>query len=1145
LALDIKKVSIGEIFPFENKDEGFSGDSVREAFDKYNQNFDAISSQIGGGSGTGTNISDSYIDANTDYTQFFNGESLLDWSVSNGTLTIDNSTSEAIWTANSNSYIYRKSTAINGKRFTHFVIEIVRVSGGAVPNQRVTTFSPNHDFNFSVNYAQPIGNPVSILVGDTTILVFPLSDIQDWTAGTTTGLACKLSNSAGSYRIKSIRLVGPDSSFVQQASIAAGNAATQAELAQTLAEASAQLSDIRATAANDAKNLAEQFKDQSNDFANQAQGFAIDASTYSEKSNFSELMSTAASRFALYQQINPNANWDFSDGGIHGWTGVNATLTNSGSTLKVTHTDLDGQIFSPVSLSSSGVIYTKVVIKVHVETGVVPDFTQCRLFYTTTSRQAFNADYYISPIGFEKLTLNENNNVYLMFDADTPGSPQSDWETSTIRQLRFDLANQNPLVYDIDYIYLLGTDSAFPYKQAQAAATSAQNAGTSETAAQQFAQASQTFATAAQTSESNALTSANQASVSETNAQGAATTATTASLAAAQSESNASNSSGQAQSYATQAASSASSAEGSSVAASQSATVAARVSQGIPVSLNPVFNNWPTSGLPYGGQLLPGTNLVNIVKNTANAIYSPYALQFNIPSSSDFGVEFNSSSTQTSVQLVDVEYYVAEIDMALVAGDGAATGIEIAKIFSDTTSVVTTIPFSSFTKFSSNRYQYSGLVPLSTPTGKTISTIRIRIYGNNATIGTGIAKTIIWHKVNIRSASSSEIVANKVNGEVYALVQQEADARIAADGSISSKYTVKIDNNGYISGYGLIATENNGVPTSEMSFLVDKFKVVSPGAGGTAGTPTQMFSVGSVNGITSMVLNGNLIADGAISSRSLLVGIGGNLIDNADFSASLNYYSMYQQGTSHTLTLDNSSVYSIPQGSLRLYGNTASTTDFANCLMMDSSGNFKSYSITPGKRYEFSVYLFGLRCKGGPRIQWFDSTGTLISEATSNDYTFGSPASPARLISAYQRVGIFATAPANATSAKIFIQKGPTLSGTDSYLWIARPLFSEALANQTEFSTWQPGGATSIQGGSIVTGSIAADRLNVTNLSAISANLGSITAGSINVNNKFIMGTDGSIVIRSSTTGQRLEITSSLIRVFDGNNVERVRLGIW
>src|SRR5690606_36663204 len=79
----------------------------------------------------------------------------------------------------------------------------------------------------------------------------------------------------------------------------------------------------------------------------------------------------------------------------------------------------------------------------------------------------------------------------------------------------------------------------------------------------------------------------------------------------------------------------------------------------------------------------------------------------------------------------------------------------------------------------------------------------------------------------------------------------------------------------------------------------------------------------------------------------------------------------------------------------------------------------------------------------------------------------------------------------------------------------------------------------------IAGGAITADKVNVTSLSALSANMGSITAGLMNIGNRFIVNADGTCVIRSATTGARLVITQSLIEVFDAANTRRVRLGLW
>lgn len=98
-------------------------------------------------------------------------------------------------------------------------------------------------------------------------------------------------------------------------------------------------------------------------------------------------------------------------------------------------------------------------------------------------------------------------------------------------------------------------------------------------------------------------------------------------------------------------------------------------------------------------------------------------------------------------------------------------------------------------------------------------------------------------------------------------------------------------------------------------------------------------------------------------------------------------------------------------------------------------------------------------------------------------------------------------------------------------------------------------GRTIIDGGQIKTqsidteqlkvGAVTAQTISVTSLSSISSNLGAMTGGSLNINSKFIVASDGTTTIRSGTTGARLVMTNTLIRVYDANNVERVRLGIW
>lgn len=68
---------------------------------------------------------------------------------------------------------------------------------------------------------------------------------------------------------------------------------------------------------------------------------------------------------------------------------------------------------------------------------------------------------------------------------------------------------------------------------------------------------------------------------------------------------------------------------------------------------------------------------------------------------------------------------------------------------------------------------------------------------------------------------------------------------------IQGKYSVKVDNNGYVSGFGLISTANNGTPTSSFQILADKF-VIAPTAAAPSGSSPffVLTSRQTVNGVS-------------------------------------------------------------------------------------------------------------------------------------------------------------------------------------------------------------------------------------------------------------------------------------------------------
>jgi len=94
---------------------------------------------------------------------------------------------------------------------------------------------------------------------------------------------------------------------------------------------------------------------------------------------------------------------------------------------------------------------------------------------------------------------------------------------------------------------------------------------------------------------------------------------------------------------------------------------------------------------------------------------------------------------------------------------------------------------------------------------------------------------------NVAALSSSVNTVQAQVGTNTAAIQQEATARVNTDNDIYAKYSVKIDNNGYVSGFGLISTSNNSTPTSDFIVRADRFAIGSPSGPGI--TPTVPFIV--------------------------------------------------------------------------------------------------------------------------------------------------------------------------------------------------------------------------------------------------------------------------------------------------------------
>ena len=84
---------------------------------------------------------------------------------------------------------------------------------------------------------------------------------------------------------------------------------------------------------------------------------------------------------------------------------------------------------------------------------------------------------------------------------------------------------------------------------------------------------------------------------------------------------------------------------------------------------------------------------------------------------------------------------------------------------------------------------------------------------------------------------------------------------------LSAQYTVKIDSNGVVSGFGLASTSVGATPTSSFVVRADQFQIVAPGSGPGAGVPAFDYSGGNLT-VLGKISASNIVA-GTITGQSI------------------------------------------------------------------------------------------------------------------------------------------------------------------------------------------------------------------------------------------------------------------------------------
>jgi hypothetical protein len=144
-------------------------------------------------------------------------------------------------------------------------------------------------------------------------------------------------------------------------------------------------------------------------------------------------------------------------------------------------------------------------------------------------------------------------------------------------------------------------------------------------------------------------------------------------------------------------------------------------------------------------------------------------------------------------------------------------------------------------------------------------------------------KSVVDTQTGVNNAFTQSIATaqSAASGAVSA-VQTETTTRAGITDGLLAQYTVKVDTNGYVSGFGLASTLKGSTPSSAFVIRADQFSIASPyGPGIAQVTPFSVVTTPQViNGVTVPVgvyMDAAFIKDGTISS----VKIGDASIDSA------------------------------------------------------------------------------------------------------------------------------------------------------------------------------------------------------------------------------------------------------------------------
>ena len=315
----------------------------------------------------------------------------------------------------------------------------------------------------------------------------------------------------------------------------------------------------------------------------------------------------------------------------------------------------------------------------------------------------------------------------------------------------------------------------------------------------------------------------------------------------------------------------------------------------------------------------------------------------------------------------------------------------------------------------------------------------------------------------------------------------------------------------------------------------------------------NMFVKGSIlpesidtRGLTVKDASGNVIlgAGTNLDKSRINANFGSNLLYNGDFNLGFDGWGgPGSSGPTVAASGINLPDWFPPWGRNRPGGNmmwSCQGDAYRSTSLNDGNYYYEYYSyqlpVEAGKTYIVSAYTGAHRCVVNVFLYFYNSSDVVIGVTSgagnlSGVWTNAAEAGGGTTLAGYKRVYGSSVAPAGTVYCRVILRKYATLAGnSDSYMFVGRVMVEEVMAGVTTPGIWSMGQSVA----PITTGNVSS---YIQGAAIGYAQINTATIGSLSA----LTATIGTL--RTGASGARTELSDNVFKVFDGNNILRVRIG--